>query len=46
MEGKEVLIDCVLRNEARGIFYGHGRDYDGLKSEEDVIKILKTGLTK
>jgi hypothetical protein len=46
MEGKEALIDCVLRNEARGIFYGHGRDYDGLKSEDDVIKLLRAALTK
>ena len=43
-EGAETLIDCLLRNEAQGIFYGHNRDYDGKKSEEEVIQLLKTGL--
>ncbi len=43
-EGAEALIDCLLRNEARGIYYGHGRDYDGKSSEEEVIQLLKTGL--
>ncbi len=43
-EGAETLIDCLLKNEARGIFYGYNRDYDGKNSEEEVIRLLKTGL--
>jgi hypothetical protein len=42
-EGAGALIDCLLQNEARGIQYGHQRDYDGLGSEEAVIRLLKTG---
>jgi hypothetical protein len=41
--GAHTLIDCLLRNEAVGIHYGEGRDYDGLASEKDVIQLLKTG---
>jgi hypothetical protein len=44
-EGAETLVDCLLRNEAGGIHYGEGRDYDGLASEDDVIRLLKTGRT-
>jgi hypothetical protein len=44
-EGTEALVDCLLRNEAHGIHYGHGRDYDGKNSEEEVIRLLKTGLS-
>ncbi len=43
-EGAEALIDCLLQNERRGIYYGYQRDYDGLESEEAVIRLLKTGL--
>ena len=43
-EGAEALIECLLKNEERGIHYGLGRDYDGLASEEEVIRLLKTGL--
>jgi hypothetical protein len=43
-EGAETLIDCLLKNEGQGIFYGQDRDYDGRKSEEEVIRLLKTGL--
>jgi len=42
-EGTETLIDCLLRNEAAGIHYGEGRDYDGLAGEDDVIRLLRTG---
>jgi hypothetical protein len=42
-EGTEALIHCLLRNEAAGIHYGEGRDYDGLDSEDDVIQLLRTG---
>jgi len=44
-EGAEVLVDSLLRNEADGIRYGQGRDYDGKNSEEEVIRLLKTGLS-
>ena len=44
-EGAESLVDCLLRNEADGIHYGHGRDYDSKNSEEEVIQLLKTGLS-
>ena len=44
-EGAEALVDCLLRNEAHGIQYGHGRDYDGKNSEEEVIRLLKIGLS-
>jgi len=42
-EGAEKLIDCLLANEERGIYYGLGRDYDGKNSEEEVIQLLKLG---
>jgi hypothetical protein len=42
-EGTETLVECLLRNEALGIHYGKGRDYDGKSSEERVIQLLKTG---
>jgi len=44
-EGTEALIDCLLRNEAYGIHYGHNKDYDSKGSEEEVIRLLKTGLS-
>jgi hypothetical protein len=44
-EGAEALVDCLLRNEARGTHYGKGRDYDGKSSEQEVIRLLKTGLS-
>ena len=43
-EGPEALIESLLRNEARGIRYGQGRDYDGKSSEEEVIQMLKTSV--
>jgi len=45
-EGAEALVDCLLRNEERGILCGRGRDYDGKGSEEEVIQLLKTGLSR
>jgi len=42
-EGAGQLIDCLLRNEAHGIHYGYKLDYDGLGSEEEVIRLLKSG---
>jgi hypothetical protein len=44
-EGADALVDCLLRNEALGIHYGKDRDYDGKGSEEEVIRLLKTGLS-
>lgn len=45
-EGVETLIECILGNEERGIYYGHHKDYDNMKSEDDVIRLLKMGLDK
>ena len=42
-ESAETLIDCLLRNEANGIYYGLGRDYDGKHSEAEVIRLLNEG---
>ena len=44
-EGTETLVDCLLTNEANGIHYGKGKGYDGKSSEEEVIRLLKTGLS-
>ncbi len=43
VEGVETLADCLLNNEARGIHYGLGKDYDGKRSEAEVIRLLKIG---
>lgn len=42
-EGAGALIDCLLNNEARGIHYGKGRDYDGLSGEDEVFELLRRG---
>jgi len=42
-EGVEKLAEYVLRNQQKGIKYGHNKDYDGLGSEEVVLKFLRTG---
>lgn len=42
-EGAGSLIDHLLRNQEKGLHYGLGRDYDGKSSEEEVIRLLKTG---
>jgi hypothetical protein len=41
-EGVEKLAEYVLRNQQNGIKYGHKKDYDGLGSEEAVLKLLRT----
>ena len=41
-EGAGALIECLLKNAEQGILYGHGRDYDGRSSEEEVIRLLKS----
>ena len=43
-EGTETLVDCLLRNEARGIHYGRNSDYYSKGSEEEIILLLKIGL--
>lgn len=42
-EGVEKLAEYVLRNQQSDIKYGYNKDYDGLESEEVVLKLLKTG---
>lgn len=42
-EGVEKLAEYVLRNQENGIKYGYQQDYDGLGSEEAVLKLLRTG---
>lgn len=42
-EGPEKLIKCLIENEKRGIKYGYQKDYDGKKSEEEVIALLREG---
>jgi len=44
VEGLEKCAKCIITNEKRGIKYGYQKDYDGLKSEADVIRLLKTGV--
>lgn len=43
-EGLEKFAKFIIENEKKGIKYGYQKDYDGLKSEDDVIKLLKTGI--
>lgn len=43
MEGKERLAELISQNADKGIYYGHGKDYDGLENEESVIRLLVTG---
>lgn len=45
-EGLEKLATCIIENEKNGVKYGYQKDYDGLETEEDVIKLLKTGIRK
>lgn len=47
-DGIEMLTKCIIRNEKMGIIYQRDHknyigDYDGLKSQEDVLKLLRTG---
>jgi hypothetical protein len=42
-EGIDKLAEYVLKNQMNGIHYGHQKDYNGLGSEEAVLKILRTG---
>lgn len=40
-EGIEKLVEHILINKKNGIEYGYQKDYDGLGSEEEVLKLLK-----
>lgn len=42
-EGIEKLAECLWNNQQHGIRYGYKKDYDGLGSEEAVLKLLRTG---
>ena len=42
-EGLNKLAEYVVRNQQNGIYYGHNKDYDGLGSEEAVLRLLRTG---
>ena len=42
-EGAEKLAEYLIRNQGNGILYGHNKDYDNLKNEEIVLKLLRTG---
>ncbi len=44
--GLEILADCIIRNQNKGIRYGHQKDYDGFETEEEVIELLLTGVRK
>lgn len=43
-ESLEKLAECLIENDMNGIRYGHEKDYDGLESEEDVIRLLRAGI--
>lgn len=45
-EGLAKLAECIIKNDKRGIKYGYQKDYDGLESDEEVIRLLKTGKRK
>ena len=45
-EGLETLAKYVLTNQGKGIQYGYQKDYDGLETEEAVLKLLRTGESK
>lgn len=39
--GKEMLAEKIYFNMQKGIFYGHGKDYDNLSDEQAVIAKLE-----
>ena len=44
--GEEALLDCLERNEKRGVVYhrsGITGDYDDFNSAEDLITFIRTG---
>ncbi len=40
-KGVETFIDCLVKNESKGIHYGLGKDYDGRENEAEVIALLE-----
>ncbi|BAI61123.1 conserved hypothetical protein [Methanocella paludicola SANAE] len=42
-DGPERFVEYVLGNEKNGIRYGFRKDYDGLGSEEEVLRLLRIG---
>jgi hypothetical protein len=42
-DGVGKLAEYVLRNQQNGIMYGHKKDYDGLESEDAVLRLLRAG---
>jgi hypothetical protein len=40
-KGKDELAERLYFNMQNGIYYGHGKDYDGLGSIYEVIKKLE-----
>ena len=44
--GEEALLDCLERNEERGVVYhreGIVGDYDEFEDPEELIRFLRTG---
>ncbi len=41
--GKEQLAEQIYENMKKGIFYGHGKDYDNLPNEEAVFCKIESG---
>lgn len=42
-EGIDKLTEYVWENQLNGIYYGYLKDYDGLVSEDAVLKLLRSG---
>lgn len=42
-ESPEKLVQCIIKNQKKGIEYGYQKDYDLKKSEDEVICLLLTG---
>jgi hypothetical protein len=42
-DGPEKFVEYILRNERDGIRYGFRKDYDFLGSEDEVLRLLRTG---
>jgi hypothetical protein len=45
-EGIHKLAELVLKNQQNGVLYGNNKDYDNLRDEEAVLKLLRTGKNK
>lgn len=40
-ESPKKLVECIMKNEKRGIKYGYQKDYNLKESEEEVIALLR-----